>query len=72
MCLAVLLLDYLHDAWFYFTHRLLHWKPLYVHVHYIHHKWVAGGSHIARWLVVVLPATGSLIHPLPPDTLSFY
>ncbi len=37
-CLTVALLDYLHDAWFYWTHRLLHWGPLYRHVHYIHHK----------------------------------
>lgn len=35
---VVILLDYLHDTWFYLTHRLLHWKPLYRHVHYIHHK----------------------------------
>ncbi|KAG2438498.1 hypothetical protein HXX76_005049 [Chlamydomonas incerta] len=38
VALCVALLDYLHDTWFYWTHRLLHWKPLYVHVHYIHHK----------------------------------
>ena len=38
MVLVVVLLDYLHDAWFYVTHRFLHWKPLYRHVHYIHHK----------------------------------
>lgn len=37
MLLAVVILDYLHDAWFYWTHRLLHWKPLYVHVHAVHH-----------------------------------
>lgn len=35
---CVLILDYLHDAWFYWTHRLLHWKPLYIHVHYMHHR----------------------------------
>ena len=29
-CLAtVAALDILHDAWFYWTHRLLHWRPLY-------------------------------------------
>jgi len=28
------------DAWFYFTHRLLHWKPLY-RFHALHHKNVA-------------------------------
>ena len=35
---CLLLLDYLHDAWFYLTHRFLHWKPVYRHIHYIHHK----------------------------------
>lgn len=37
MLLTVVALDYLHDAWFYWTHRLLHWRPLYVHVHAPHH-----------------------------------
>ncbi|KAK9827400.1 hypothetical protein WJX81_007445 [Elliptochloris bilobata] len=38
---TVAALDVLHDAWFYWTHRLLHWRPLYRHVHYIHHRSVA-------------------------------
>lgn len=38
--LCVALLDALHDTWFYWTHRLLHWKPLYKHVHYMHHRCV--------------------------------
>ena len=38
MALTVVVLDYLHDAWFYWTHRLLHWRPLYAHVHAIHHR----------------------------------
>jgi sterol desaturase/sphingolipid hydroxylase (fatty acid hydroxylase superfamily) len=38
MLLTVVALDYLHDAWFYWTHRLLHWKPLYRHVHHLHHR----------------------------------
>lgn len=38
-CLVcVALLDALHDTWFYWTHRLLHCKPLYKHVHYMHHR----------------------------------
>ena len=39
MVLTVVMLDYLHDAWFYWTHRLLHWKPLYRHVHHLHHRY---------------------------------
>lgn len=35
---CVLILDYAHDTWFYWTHRLLHWKPLYQHVHCVHHR----------------------------------
>jgi len=37
-------LDYLHDAWFYWTHRLLHWQPLYRSVHRIHHECAKGPS----------------------------
>ncbi len=36
--LVVAFLDFVHDAWFYWTHRLLHWGPMYRHVHYVHHK----------------------------------
>lgn len=38
LCLTIALLDILHDTWFYFTHRMLHWRPLYKHIHYIHHR----------------------------------
>ncbi|PRW20849.1 sterol desaturase [Chlorella sorokiniana] len=38
MVLSIVALDYLHDAWFYWTHRLLHWKPLYRHIHAMHHQ----------------------------------
>ena len=35
---TVVLLDVLHDTWFYWTHRLLHMKVLYRRVHYMHHE----------------------------------
>ena len=38
MLATVVSLDYLHDTWFYWTHRLLHWQPLYRSVHHIHHQ----------------------------------
>ena len=42
MLATVVSLDYLHDAWFYWTHRLLHWQPLYRSVHHIHHECATG------------------------------
>lgn len=38
LVMTIFALDYLHDSWFYWTHRLLHWAPIYRHVHYIHHR----------------------------------
>jgi Delta7-sterol 5-desaturase len=30
-------LIFIHDTWFYWTHRLMHWKPLFPIVHRVHH-----------------------------------
>ncbi|QDL91315.1 sterol desaturase family protein [Paroceanicella profunda] len=60
------------DAWFYFGHRLLHWKPLY-RFHALHHKSVAPtvwsndssglvdtliehGFYLVVWFVLPVPA----------------
>lgn len=28
----------INDVYFYFSHRLMHWRPLFTRVHYIHHQ----------------------------------
>jgi lathosterol oxidase len=35
--ISILLMIILHDTYFYWTHRLLHWKPLFKAVHKTHH-----------------------------------
>ena len=41
----------LHDAYFYWIHRFMHWKPIYRHVHLVHHRstnpspWTAYAFH---------------------------
>ena len=35
---SVFLFIVVHDTWFYWTHRLMHHKKIYPHVHLIHHK----------------------------------
>ena len=50
MVLAVMLWRETH---FYWTHRLLHWRPIYRSVHYVHHKNVNVG-----------PWSGLAMHPI--------
>lgn len=67
----------LHDAWFYFGHRLMHWKPLY-RFHKVHHAsvtptvWNNDSFAVVDALSVqsfflVLP----FLLPIPPAVLVF-
>jgi sterol desaturase/sphingolipid hydroxylase (fatty acid hydroxylase superfamily) len=73
-CFSAVALILLHDAWFYWTHRFMHWKPIFRHVHRVHHlsrnptPWAAFAFHpieaviqagIFPILVLVMP-----LHPL--------
>ncbi len=72
--LSILLTIVLHDAYFYWTHRLMHWRVLYRRVHNVHHlstnpsPWSAFAFHpleavaeagILPLIVFLMP-----IHPL--------
>ena len=49
----VLAIPVLTSSHFYFIHRLLHWPPLYRHVHRLHHR----NIHIGPW-------SGMSMHPV--------
>lgn len=67
MLLTIVALDYLHDAWFYWTHRLLHWKPLYRHVHAIHHECaLAAAAGPAGWSAAAAGPAGRHTCPRLP------
>ena len=51
--LWMLLIPFWRNFHFYWIHRLIHWKPLYDHVHYLHHKNV----NIGPW-------SGLAMHPV--------
>jgi lathosterol oxidase len=36
--LSIILMIVIHDAYFYWTHRFLHWKPVFKMVHKVHHR----------------------------------
>jgi|TARA_B110000211_G_scaffold99498_1_gene115883 sterol desaturase/sphingolipid hydroxylase (fatty acid hydroxylase superfamily) len=52
-CAVMLLIPIWRNIHFYFIHRLIHWKPLYDYVHYLHHKNVNVG-----------PWSGIAMHPI--------
>lgn len=72
--LSVLLFIVIHDAYFYWTHRIMHWKAIYPYVHRIHHlstnptPWAAFSFHPIEALVqaAILPLVAFLVpvHPL--------
>jgi Delta7-sterol 5-desaturase len=63
-----------HDAYFYWTHRLLHWRPLYRIAHHVHHRstsptpWAAYAFHpleaVIQAGVYLLVVFGIPMHPV--------
>ena len=63
-----------HDAYFYWTHRLLHWRPLFRLAHHVHHRstsptpWAAYAFHPVEALiqagVYVVIVLAIPMHPL--------
>ena len=52
-CLLMIAVPFWRNFHFYWSHRLIHWKPLYDRVHYLHHKNVNVG-----------PWSGMAMHPV--------
>lgn len=70
---SVLIFIIAHDTYFYWTHRLMHWKKIYKYVHRVHHQstdptpWAAFAFHPLEALIEIgiLPVMVFLI-PLHP------
>jgi sterol desaturase/sphingolipid hydroxylase (fatty acid hydroxylase superfamily) len=62
-----ILIPFWREFHFYWTHRMIHWKPLYKHIHYLHHKnvnpgeWV-NGSKRSNWPRSIQLLTAVSIH----------
>jgi sterol desaturase/sphingolipid hydroxylase (fatty acid hydroxylase superfamily) len=66
----LLAIPFWREFHFYWIHRLIHWKPLYQHVHYLHHKninpnpWSGMAMHPVEIMVYLSVA---LIHWVVPS-----
>ena len=78
--LSMLVMAILNDAAFYWTHRVMHWTPVYKKVHALHHRftdvnaWTTYSFHffesvIAAILTFYVPA---LLFPWHPAALMLY
>ena len=57
----------IEDTWHYWTHRALHWGPLYKHIHKIHHQYSAPFGLAAEYaspIEVMILGLGTLIGPI--------
>jgi len=73
---------FMHDTYFYWSHRFMHWKKIFRYVHHIHHKshnptpWAAFAFHPVEALVeagiVPLVAFTIPIHPLAFSLFGLY
>lgn len=71
---SVVAMIVVHDAYFYWTHRLMHWRPLYRVMHQVHHRstnpspWAAYSFHplesIVEASIVLVIAFCIPAHPL--------
>ncbi len=71
---SIVALIVLHDTWFYWTHRALHWRPLFRLAHRVHHQshnptpWAAFAFHPIEALIEALIYPAAIlvlpIHPL--------
>jgi sterol desaturase/sphingolipid hydroxylase (fatty acid hydroxylase superfamily) len=57
--ILLLILPFWREFHFYWIHRLIHWRPLYTHVHYLHHK-----NHNPN------PWSGMAMHPV--ETILYF
>ena len=67
MVYQILIFFLLEDTWHYWNHRLLHWGPMYKHIHKIHHQYSAPFGMAAEYaspIEVMLLGAGTVGPPL--------
>ena len=76
--LLFILIPFVDSSHFYITHRWLHWKPIYTHIHSIHHRnvntgpWSGMSMHPVESLIFLSPVLIHLFIPSHPIHIVFH
>jgi sterol desaturase/sphingolipid hydroxylase (fatty acid hydroxylase superfamily) len=78
--LSIVLMFVVVDSAYYWTHRLLHWRPLFLRAHYLHHRfvqinaWDTYSVHFIESVALALFALflPALIFPWHPSAMAIY
>ena len=77
LIVVMLFMPYYQQAHFYFTHRLIHWRPLYKLSHYVHHRnlnfgpWSGLSMHPIEHLIFFSDALLFLLIPIHPIVVMY-
>jgi sterol desaturase/sphingolipid hydroxylase (fatty acid hydroxylase superfamily) len=76
---SIPLMIFIHDAYFYWMHRFMHWKPVYRAIHVVHHRsrnpspWAALAFHpLEALLEAGLLVPLALVMPVHPVALLIF
>lgn len=76
--LTIFIVNIWHEIHFYFTHRLIHWKPLYKAIHALHHKntnpgpWSGISMHPIEHIIYFSGVLIYFIIPIHPFHIIFH
>ena len=73
-----LLIPFVDSSHFYFTHRFLHWRGVYTHIHHVHHRnvnvgpWSGMSMHPVESAIFLSPVLIHLFLPSNPIHIVFH
>lgn len=79
LIVSMTIMTFVHDTYFYWTHRLMHHKSVFRYIHHVHHystnpsPWAAHSFHPLEAIIQALPFNIMLVSfPIHPIAITFF